>query len=482
MIICRGERAGEPKALYFGPELKSRPETHYATSGDLQIAYQEFGAGRDLVWVPGWVSQLDLYWEEPALARFLRRLATFARVIVFDRRGLGLSDRVSAARVTTLEERIDDIRAVLDDLGIGQAAVLGQGYGSPIALLFAATYPERTSSLVLYSPSAKGGLRTDDYPWGSTVEQLEEWLERSTRLWGTTEFAAEWLARLAPSAAGDDRTIEWTARVLRAAGSPAASRSLTEMNAAMDVRAILPHVHVPTLVLVRETANAPKGLVDVDGVAEARWIAEQMPNASLVVTPGRDYLPWVGDQDALVDEVAAFVTGDRPVRERDRVLVTILFTDLVGSTQRVAELGDLRRRELLEQHNEAVRRVLARYGGKEVDRAGDGFLATFDGPARAVRSALAIVLELAFLKLDVRAGVHTGEVELIDEGIGGIAVHIGARVAALGTAGEVLVTRTVKDLTAGSGIEFQQRGTHALRGVPDEWELFAATATEAAGS
>jgi pimeloyl-ACP methyl ester carboxylesterase/class 3 adenylate cyclase len=456
------------------------PETHYASSGEVQIAYQAFGEGPDLVWVPGWVSQLDLYWEEPALVRFLRRLATFARVIVFDRRGLGLSDRVSIERLPTLEQRMDDIRAVLDDLRVERAAVLGQGYGSPLALLFAATYPERTASLVLYSPSAKAGLRTDDYPWGSTAEQQAAWRERSGRLWGTSEFAAEWLARLAPSAAGDARTIEWTARVLRAAGSPATFRAYGEMSAAVDVRAILPNVHVPTLVLVREAAKLPKGGVDVDGVAEGRWIAEQIPKASFVVVPGRDYLPWFGDQDVLVDEVAEFVTGDRPIREPDRALLTILFTDLVGSTERVAELGDRRWRELLEEHNEAVRRVLERYSGREIDRAGDGFLATFDGPARAVQAALAIVSELARLQLDVRAGVHTGEVEIVGEGIGGIAVHLCARVAALGTAGEVLVTRTVKDLTAGSGIEFQGRGTQALRGVPGDWELFAAKTTEAA--
>jgi pimeloyl-ACP methyl ester carboxylesterase len=459
--------------------VRIRPQTHYATSGELRIAYQAFGVGPALVWVPGWVSQLDLYWEEPALERFLRRLASFSRVIVFDRRGIGLSDRVTKESVPSLEERIDDIRAVLDDLGLAQAALLGQGYGTPIATLFAATYPERTSSLVLYSPSAKAGLRTDDYPWGSTREQQQAWRERSTRLWGTTEFAAEWLARLAPSFAGDERIIDWTARVLRGSGSPAAFRVYSEMSAAVDVRAILPHVHVPTLVLVREDAKLPKGGVDVDGVAEGRWVAERIPDAAFVTIPGRDYLPWFGDQDALVDEVAAFVTGDRPIREPDRVLLTILFTDLVGSTGRVAELGDLRWRELLQQHNEVVRRLLARYDGREIDRAGDGFLVTFDGPARAVRCALAIVAELAALNLDVRAGVHTGEVELVEEGIGGIAVHIGARVAALGTAGEVLVTRTVKDLTAGSRIEFQERGVHALRGVPGDWELFAATQADA---
>jgi pimeloyl-ACP methyl ester carboxylesterase len=454
--------------------VPSPPETRYATSGDLQIAYQAFGSGRELLYVPGWVSQLDLYWEEPALARFLTRLASFARVVVFDRRGLGLSDRVRNESLPTLEQRMDDIRAVLDDLEVERAALFGQGYGTPLAILFAATYPERVSSLVLYSPTAKGGLRTDDYPWGSTPEQRAEWIERSVRLWGTRDFAADWLARLAPSVAGDERIVEWVARVLRAAGSPAASKALSDMNAAMDVRAVLPHVHVPTLLLVREEGTTPAGGIDVESVAEARWVAERLPEASLVVLPGRDYLPWFGDQDALLDEVAAFLTGERPVREPDRVLLTVLFTDIAGSTERVAAIGDARWRELLAEHNEVVRRALTRHGGREVDRAGDGFLATFEGPARAVRCALAIVSELARLELDVRVGVHTGEVELIGDGIGGIAVHIGARVAALALPGEVLATRTVADLTAGSGIEFRQRGRHALRGVPGEWEVFAA--------
>ena len=455
--------------------MPSAPETRYATSGDVQIAYQAFGRGPELVYVPGWVSQLDLYWEEPALARFLTRLASFARVVVFDRRGLGLSDRVRNESLPTLEQRMDDIRAVLDDLEVERAAVLGQGYGTPLAILFAATYPERVSTLVLYSPTAKGGLRTDDYPWGSTPEQRADWIERSTRLWGTRDFAAEWLARLAPSVAGDDRVVEWVARVLRAAGSPAASRALSDMNAAMDVRAVLPHVHVPTLVVVREEGMTPSGGADVESVAEARWVTERLPEASLVLLPGRDYLPWFGDQDALLDEVAAFVTGERPMREPERVLLTVLFTDIVGSTERVAAIGDRRWRELLAEHNEVVRRVLARHGGREVDRAGDGFLATFDGPARAVRCALAAVSELERLQLDIRVGVHTGEVELIGDGIGGIAVHIGARVAALAMPGEVLATRTVADLTAGSGIAFTPRGRHALRGVPGEWEVFAAS-------
>jgi pimeloyl-ACP methyl ester carboxylesterase/class 3 adenylate cyclase len=452
------------------------PETRYATSGEVQIAYQVLGRGPDLVWVPGWVSQLDLYWEEPSLVRFLGRLASVARLIVFDRRGIGLSDRVSLGALPTLEARMDDIRAVLDELAIRRTAILGQGYSTPIAVVFAATYPERVSSLVLYAPSAKGGLRTDDFPWGATPEEHEEWAQRSTRLWGTKEFAAEWLVRLAPSAARADRTIEWTARVLRAAGSPAASRAFSEMNAEMDVRAILPHVHVPTLVLVRENAMSPKGGIDVLALEEAQWIAERMPNATLAVVPGRDYLPWFGEQDALVDEIATFVTGARPVRAPERVLATVLFTDLVGSTERVASIGDQRWRTLQAEHDETVRGALAEFGGREIDHAGDGFLATFDGPGRAVRCALRIAGELERLDLDVRAGVHTGEVEIVGDGISGIAVHIAARVAGLGNEGEVVVTRTVKDLTAGSGIEFAPHGTHELRGVPGEWELFTASA------
>lgn len=367
---------------------------------------------------------------------------------------------------------MDDIRAVLDDLGVSRTALLGQGYSTPIAALFAATYPERTSSLVLYSPTAKGGLRTDDYPWGETPAEHEAWLERSTRMWGTTEFAQDWLKRLAPTIAGDERAVEWTARVLRAAGSPAASRALSDMNATMDVRAVLPHVNVPTLVLVRGSARMPAGGADVDARDEARWIADRIPNARFVELPGVDYLPWVGEPNALVDEVATFVTGDRLVAEIDRVLLTVLFTDIVRSTDRLAELGDAGWTALLAQHDDSVRRSLSRYRGREIDRAGDGFLATFDGPARAVLAAQEIASELAQLGLGVRCGLHTGEVELSPRGVTGIAVHIGARVAALASEGEVLVTRTVKDLTAGAGLSFRDRGRHELRGVPGEWELF----------
>jgi len=455
--------------------MSGAPATHYATTGDVNIAYQAFGEGPDLVWVPGWVSNLDLYWEFPPLVRFLRGLASFARVIVFDLRGLGLSDRVSVERLPTLEERTDDIRAVLGALDVDRAAVLGQGYGSPIALLYAATCPEKTTSLVLYAPNAKGGLREDDYPWGSTPAEQQAWRDHQAGQFGTLEFARGWLARLAPSLAGDEEAVEWTARVVRASGSPAASRALSEMNAAIDVRAILPHVHARTLVLAREGASVPKGGTDVEMASESRWVAERIPNASLKLVPGRDYLPWAGDQQALLDEIALFVTGTRPTHEPERVLLTLLFTDLVGSTERAAELGDLRWRELLEQHNAVVRRTIARFTGREVERAGDGFLATFDGPARAVRAGLAVVTELERLGLAVRGGVHTGEVEILSEGIGGIAVHAAARVAALATGGQILATRTVRDLTVGSELVFEEHGEHSLRGVPGTWELFTAS-------
>ena len=452
------------------------PQTRYARSDEYHIAYQVLGEGSvDLLYVPGWISQLDLYWEEPSVARFFQRLASFSRLIVFDKRGIGLSDGIPEGQLPTLEERMDDIRAVLDAAGSERAAVMGQGYGTPIAALFAATYPERTSALVLYSPVAKTGLKTDDYPWASSPDERDEWRQRSTEAWGTKEFAAEWLARLAPSAAGDARAVDWVARVMRAAASPAASRSHGDMTSLMDVREILSTIRVPTLVLARG-GQAPKGGIDTDVGPEAEYVATRIPGAQLVTLPGRDYLPWVGDQGALVSEVAAFVTGARPRVEVDRVLVTVLFTDIVGSTDRAAQLGDRAWRDLLEAHNVVVRRELERFGGREIDRAGDGFLVTFEGPARAIRCGLAVVSEVAGLGLDVRVGVHSGEVELVESGIGGITVHVGARIAASAGPGEVLVSGTVSDLVAGSGLEFVDRGEHELRGVPGRRRLFAVAA------
>ncbi len=451
-----------------------RPETRYAKSGEFHIAYQVVGEGPpDLIYVPGWVSHLDMYWEQPWIERFLLRLGSFSRLLVFDKRGIGLSDPVPDSAMPTLEERMDDVRAVLDASGSERAGVFGQGYGTPIAALFAATYPGRVSALVLYSPSPRAGPRTPDYPWGPTAAELEAWIEDAAG-WGTREFAEAWVARLAPSAATDGRFVEWAARMMRAAASPATSNAFSRMNALMDVREILPLIRVPTLVLERSDAVLPKGPFDAPPGAEARYVAERIPGARLVELPGKDYLPFVGDQDSLVDEIAAFVTGLPPAREPDRVLVTVLFTDIVGSTARASELGDHAWKQLLERHNAVVREQLTRFQGIEIERAGDGFLATFDGPGRGVRCASAIVAALRSEGLDVRAGLHAGEVELLEGGIGGIAVHIGARVAAEADPGEVLATSTVRELVAGSGIEFADRGLHNLKGIVDSWRLFAA--------
>jgi class 3 adenylate cyclase len=451
------------------------PATRYARSGDLHIAYQVVGDGPvDLLYVPGWISQLDLYWEHPSVARFLRRLASFSRLVLFDKRGIGLSDRPPGPDLPTLEERMDDVRAVLDEVGSRRAAIFAQGYGSPLGAVFAATYPDRVSALVLYSPIAKAGARTDDYPWGSTPEELDAWRERSTIEWGTHEFAAEWLRRLAPTDADDAASVAWVARVMRSAASPAGNRAYGEMNAAMDVRDVLPAVRVPTLVLERSDAWTPKSGVDFPPLEEARYVASLIPDAAFAVLPGRDYLPWVGDQEALAREVAAFVGGTAPRAEAKRMLVTILFTDIVGSTAHAARLGDRRWSELLEEHDELLAEALDRHGGHEIDRAGDGFFATFDGPARAIRCAKDVTAAARGAGLELRAGIHTGEVEVVEGRVTGIAVHLGARVAAKAHPGEVLVTRTVRDLVAGSGIGFADRGAHALKGVDGRWRLYAA--------
>jgi pimeloyl-ACP methyl ester carboxylesterase len=448
------------------------PEVRYARSGDVNIAYQVVGDGPvDLLYIPGWISQLDLYWEEATVSRFLRRLGAGARLILFDRRGIGLSDRLPEGAFPTLEARMDDARAVLDAAGSEQAAIFAQGYGCPLAIMFAATHPDRTRALVLYTAVAKTGAREDDYPWGWAPDEAAAYRERSAERWGSEDYSREWLARLAPSAADDPRQVAWHARLMRASASPTAQVRFGQMSADMDVRALLPLLHTPTLVLVREDVRAPKGAVDVPSLEEAEWVAARIPDAKLVVLPGRDYLPWVGDQQALVDEVASFVTGSRPVVEPDRMLLTVLFTDVVDSTGWLARLGDRRWRELLGEHDIVVRRELERFRGREVDRAGDGFFATFDGPARAIRCALEIARELRRLGLEIRAGVHTGECDVDGNRVTGIAVHTGARIAALADAGEVLVSSTVKDLVAGSELGFEERPPTQLKGVPGEWRL-----------
>jgi len=440
------------------------PETLYARSGDLNIAYQVVGEGSiDLLYVPGWVSNIEAMWEEPGMAGFLGRLASFSRLILFDKRGTGLSDRVPNERLPTLEERMDDVRAVLDAAGSERTALFGHSEGGNMCLLFAATYPERTRALITLAIFAKR-IRSDDYPWAPTADDREESARDVEARWG--RLSREDAEYYAPSRADDEQFLGRLASYLRRSASPGAAAALLRMNSQIDVRHVLPTIQVPTLCLHRS------GDRDVN-VEEGRYIASRIPGARFVELSGSDHWIAAGDVGALADEIEAFLTGVRPVPEPDRVLATVLFTDIVGSTQRAAELGDKRWSELLESHHAAVRRELEHWRGRELDTAGDGFFAAFDGPARAIRAARAIGRAVQPIGLDVRAGVHTGECELVGEKLGGIAVHIGARVASTAAGGEVLVSQTVKDLVSGSGIEFEDRGAQELKGVPGEWRLYA---------
>ncbi len=436
------------------------PETRYAKSGDVNIAYQVVGSGAlDLVFVPGFVSNVEYIWEDPALARFFKRLASFSRLILFDKRGTGLSDRDSA--IFTLEQRMDDVRAVLDAVGCERAALFGISEGGPMEILFAATYPHRTSALVIYGSYARRSW-APDYVFGRTDDQSKRVLDAIERDWGGPVGIEQW----APSVAGDERVRRSWANYLRLGGSPGAALAVMRMNREIDVRHVLPAIRVPTLILHR----TGDGMTSIEN---ARYMAGRIPMAKLVELPGVDHIPWFGDTNAILDEVEEFLTGVRHGPEPDRVLATVMFTDIVGATERAAALGDRRWRDLLDSHHALVRRELARFRGHEVDTAGDGFLASFDGPARAIRCACAISDGAPQLGIEIRAGLHTGECELIGDKVGGIAVHIGARVAASAAPGEVLVSSTVRDLVAGSGLRFSDRGVHTLKGVPGEWRLFA---------
>jgi class 3 adenylate cyclase len=434
------------------------PATRYAQSGDVNIAYQVTGDGPlDLVLVPGWVSHLDADWDHPDVAHFLNRLANFSRLIRFDKRGTGLSDR--SVGLPDLETRMDDVRAVMEAVGSERAALFGYSEGGPMCCLFAATYPERASALVLYGSYAKRRDPDDDYPWAATWESRQEYAREVERDWGVTAD----IDRMGPNA--DRSMVEWWVRRGRAAASPGTARDLILMNSQIDVRHVLPAIGAPTLVMHR--------VGDADSKwEEGRYIAEHVAGARFVLLEGGDHLPWING-DEVLDEVEEFLTGVRRGPEPDRVLATVLFTDIAGSTERAAEVGDRAWRGLLERHHVVVRKELERFRGREVDTAGDGFLATFDGPARAIRCARAIRDGLRAFGLDVRAGLHTGECELMGDKVTGVAVHTGARVAGKALPGEVLVSRTVKDLVAGSGIEFEERGTHVLKGVPGEWRLYA---------
>lgn len=392
----------------------------------------------------------------------LERLASFSRLILFDKRGTGLSDRVTD--LPTLEQRMDDVRAVMDAAGSQRAAIFGVSEGVPMSILFAASHPDRTSALALYGGMAKA-VASDDYPWAPDPEVVEYSLTGVEMFWGQGVS----LEVFAPSVADDARTKEAWSKFERLGASPGAMASLMKMFAEIDVRHVLPVISVPTLIIHRKGDRA----VNVGG---SRWMAQQIPGAKYVELQGIDHVPFFGDTDSVIDEIEEFLTGVRPSPIPDRILATVLFTDIVGSTERASDIGDAKWRELLQEHDVIVRRELERFRGREVKTTGDGFLATFDGPARAIQCAATIGRTLGGLNIDIRAGLHTGECEVMASDVGGIAVHIAARVSAMAGAGEILVSSTVKDLVAGSGIGFEDRGSHTLKGVPGEWRIFAAKA------
>ena len=440
------------------------PPTHYAKSGELSIAYQVVGDGPfDLVYVPGWISNIEVMWTEPTLARLLGRLASFSRLLLFDKRGTGLSDRVSNDHLPTLEQRMDDVRAVMDAARSERAAFFGHSEGCSMSVLFAATYPQRSIALALYGSFAKR-LRSDDYPWAPTLEERLALADETERTWG--EVSLEYYV---PSRADDETLRRWLSAYFRSGASPGAAAALMRMNSHNDVRAVLSAVRVPTLVI------HASGDRDVK-VEEGRYMAAHIAGARFIEIAGGDHIWFASPKaDEIVDAIEEFFTGVRPTHEADRFLATVLFTDVVSGTTRAAELGDRRWGELVERHHALVRTELGHHRGVEVDTAGDGFFATFDAPGRAVRCGMAIRDGVRALGLEIRAGVHTGECEIIAGKTGGIAAIIGARVREQAAPGEVLVTSTVRDLTSGSGIAFDDRGSRALKGVPREWQLFAAS-------
>ena len=442
------------------------PETQYTRSGDVNIAYQVVGEGAlDLVYIAGITQHVELTWESPPQARYLRRLGTLGRLLVFDKRGSGMSDR--AVGVPTLETRMDDIRAVMDAANSEQAILIGIYDGGALGALFAATYPERTLALVLFHAQPRF-VRNPELPWLPTRAVYERAWEEVVRRWGDREwFAKEYLGPNVPSATEEE--LRAFSRVHRLSISPGEMAAYWRMNRDLDICDVLPLIRVPTLVMSRTEVVRPN-------IRTGRYLADHIPGARLVELRGPDVAEALGDSDRVVAELEAFfadvVEGKEWEAEPDRVLATVLFTDIVQSTTRVAELGDRAWRQLLQEHHDTVRSQLGRFRGKEMDSAGDGFFAAFDGPARAIYSACAIREHVRELGLEVRAGLHTGECELIDGKVGGIAVHIGARIAALARPGEVLVSSTVKDLVAGSEIEFVDRGEHQLKDISEAWHLF----------
>jgi len=440
------------------------PKTRYAKSGNVHIAYQAFGNGDvDLVFVPGFVSNIEVYWDEPHFARWLRKLASFARVITFDKRGTGLSDRLEV--LPTMDERMDDVRAVMDAAGSKRAAILGLSEGGSLATVFAAHYPERCRALVLWGAFAKFSS------WFSTSEKLERFFDHVETDWGTGSNIGVWV----PSKKDDPVFREWFAKRERASASPAAVVALMRMNMMIDISGILPYVRVPTLVVHRTNDT----VVNVEG---GRQLAGSIPNARLLELPGIDHMPFFGDNaDQLTNDVIEFVTGVRPAIGDERILATVLLTDIVDSTKHAEAMGDRRWREILDAHNAVLRRELTRFRGAEVKTTGDGFLATFDGPGRAIQCSLALIASVRSLGIEIRAGLHTGEVEVGDDDVRGIAVHVAARVAALAESSECLVTRTVKDLVAGADVSFLERGKRHLKGIAEAIDLFAVVPSKEGG-
>lgn len=434
------------------------PTTRYAKSGNVHVAYQVFGDGDiDLVFFPGFVSNIEIYWEEPHFARWLRKLASSTRVITFDKRGTGLSDRLEI--LPTMDERMDDVRAVMDAAGSERAAVFGLSEGGSLATLFAAHDPERCRALVLWGAFAKFSS------WFPTPEKLEKFYEYVESSWGTGGNIGAW----APSMKDDPAFREWFAKRERASASPAAVVALMRMNTMIDISGILPYVRVPTLVVHR--INDP--VVNIEG---GRQLANSIPNARFLELPGINHFPFLGDDaDKVTNEVIEFLTGAKPALGDERILATVLITDIVGSTKHAETMGDRRWRELLDAHNVIFRRELTRFRGAEVKTTGDGFLATFDGPGRAIHCSLSLIAGVRSLGIEIRAGLHTGEVEVEENDLRGIAVHVAARVAALAEPSECLVTRTVRDLVAGADVSFSERGKRDLKGMADAIDLFAVT-------
>ena len=440
-----------------------QPKTRYAKSGGVSIAYQVLGEGPlDVVFLPGFVSNVEFYWELPSTTRIFERLASFSRVVLWDKRGTGLSDPVD--RVPTLDERVDDLMAVMDTVGSERAAFFGVSEGGPMGLLFSATHPERTAALVLYGASPKFSS-SPDWDWGWSADEIAERLDEIERDWGDAAL----ISLFAPNQVDNEAVRYAWGRYQRTGASPGMGRAVYEALCEIDCREVLSAISVPTLIL------HPTGDRVAD-VRAARYMAERIPGAQMVEFPSDDHLLLMLDPDPIVDEIEQFLTGVRHEAQSNRVLATVMFTDIVGSTVRAAELGDQRWRDLLATHDAAVRRELNRYEGREVKTTGDGFLATFAAPSRAIACACALRDAVHQFGLDVRVGLHTGECEIMGADVGGLAVHTGARVAAHAGAGEVLVSSTVKDLVAGARIGFVDRGTHELKGVPGEWRLFAVTA------